>query len=305
MTILITGAAGYLGSVVLKKLQEDILAGKASRLIASDLREVPQKEQIEGVIYEQADIRNQARINSIFAQYRPDIIIHLAAVIDSHSMPRQLQYEIDVEGTRYVLEAALEYGSKRVIVSSSGAAYGYYADNPAWLCETDPLRGNDIFAYSQHKRLVEEMLAEYRKKAPQLEQTIFRVGTILGANTNNLITALFQKKKILGLKGFDSPFVFIWDEDVAEAIRYAAFSHTCGIYNMAGDGAIRNPDLALLLGKPYNALPSGLMRFLLRIFHPLGLSKYGPDQLLFLQYRPVLDNRKLKEEYIVTKCGNG
>lgn len=297
MRILITGGAGYLGSVVLQKLQEDLTTNKISALICTDLKEVAKEKQLPKVAYEQADIRDLARLLALCEQYKPTVIIHLAAVIDSQSMPRALQYQIDVVGTKNVVEAALQTGVKRLIVSSSGAAYGYHADNPEWLRETDRLRGNEIFPYSDHKRLVEEMLATYRKDAPQLEQTIFRVGTILGASTDNLITQLFKKKRVLGLKGFASPFVFVWDEDVAQAICQAVYSPKTGIYNLAGDGAVVNKDLALILGKPYLALPPSLMRFLLRILHPIGLSQYGPEQLLFLQYRPVLDNSKLKTEF--------
>jgi UDP-glucose 4-epimerase len=101
----------------------------------------------------------------------------------------------------------------------------------------------------------------------------------------------------LGLKGYKSPFVFIWDEDAANCIRQAVYSEKTGIYNLIGDGALCNKDLALLLGKSYRELNAGLMRRVLSLLRPLGLSKYGPEQLLFLQYRPVMDNRKLKEEF--------
>ena len=297
MNVLITGAAGYLGSIVLKKMQEDLNSGIIKTLVCTDLREVAEDKRLKSVIYEQADIRDGERMKEICLKYRPQVILHLAAVLDSQSMPREIQYQIDVEGTKKLLDAALESGCKRIIISSSGAAYGYYADNPEWLRESDPVRGNKIFAYSDHKRLVEEMLAEYRTKYPEMEQTIFRIGTILGAKTDNLITALFKKKRILGLKGFKSPFVFIWDEDAAACLRQAIFSDKSGIYNLVGDGALVNKDLAQLLGKPYRELSTGFLRTMLSILRPLGLSKYGPEQLLFLQYRPVLDNSKLKVEF--------
>ena len=141
------------------------------------------------------------------------------------------------------------------------------------------------------------MLIEYREQHPQLEQTIFRVCTILGATTDNLITNLFEKKRILGIKGHLSPYVFIWDEDVADCMQQAVFSEKSGIYNLAGDGAIRNSDLAVLLNKKYLSIPASVLRLGLGVGNKLGLTQYGPDQLLFIQYRPVLDNRKLKEEF--------
>jgi UDP-glucose 4-epimerase len=60
---------------------------------------------------------------------------------------------------------------------------------------------------------------------------------------------------------------------------------------------LANKDLAQLLGKPYREMHPGFLRIMLSILQPLGLSKYGPEQLLFLQYRPVLDNTKLKEVF--------
>lgn len=295
--VLITGAAGYMGNVLLQKLQQDLEQGRIATLIASDLREQAPENQLAGVSYEQADIRDGERLEEICAKHQPSVIIHLAAVLDSQSMPRELQYQIDVEGTEKLLQAGIANGCKRIIISSSGAAYGYYADNPEWLTEDSPIRGNEIFPYSDHKRLVEEMLARYRQEHPALEQTIFRIGTILGASTDNLITRLFHKKRILGLKNHASPFVFVWDEDVANAIRHAVFSERSGIYNLVGDGAIANRDLAQILDKPYRAFRPAFLRVLLRVLHAVKLSPYGPDQLLFLQYRPVLNNHKLKEEF--------
>ncbi len=294
--ILITGASGYLGQTVLKRLFADLKEGRIDGLAAMDIKEVKESERLSGVSYIQSDIRDKELWKHLEKE-KTSTVIHLAAILDSQSSSREFQYEVDVLGTKNILEACLKTGAKRIIISSSGAAYGYHADNPEWLQEDDSVRGNEIFAYSDHKRLVEEMLKEYREEHPQLEQTIFRVCTILGATTDNLITNLFEKKRILGIKGHLSPYVFIWDEDVADCMQKAVFSEKSGIYNLAGDGAIRNADLAVLLNKKYLSIPASVLRLGLGVGNKLGLTQYGPDQLLFIQYRPVLDNRKLKEEF--------
>ena len=135
-----------------------------------------------------------------------DTVVHLAAIVTpGGKSSRELEYAVDVIGTRNVLEACVACGVQQIIVTSSGAAYGYHADNPEWLTEDHPLRGNEAFAYSHHKRLVEEMLAEYRRKHPSLRQVVFRVGTILGETTRNQITALFDKPRLLALRGSRSP----------------------------------------------------------------------------------------------------
>ena len=52
-----------------------------------------------------------------------------------------------------------------------------------------------------------------------------------------------------------------------------------------------------ILRKPYRPLPAGLIQGVLRVLKPLRLSQYGPEQVDFLRYRPVLANRRLKEEF--------
>jgi UDP-glucose 4-epimerase len=49
------------------------------------------------------------------------------------------------------------------------------------------------------------MLAEWREKHPQLAQTVLRMGTILGERVDNQITALFEKPRLLAIRGSDSP----------------------------------------------------------------------------------------------------
>ncbi|MCH2021501.1 MAG: SDR family oxidoreductase [Saprospiraceae bacterium] len=294
--ILITGALGYLGQSVLNRLHNDMKEGKINSLTAMDVRSVKDSERLKNVNYVELDIRDE-NLWKHLQKEQITTVIHLAAIIDSQSSPRAFQYEVDVMGTQNILDACLKVAVNRIIISSSGAAYGYHVDNPEWLQENDAIRGNEIFPYSAHKRMVEEMMCEYREKYPQLQQTIFRICTILGKTTDNLITNLFEKKHILGIKGYDSPYVFIWDEDVADCIQQAVFSEKYGVYNLAGDGAICNSDLAILLNKRYLSIPVSLLRWALRVGNKLGLTQYSPDQILFIQYRPVLDNRKLKREF--------
>jgi UDP-glucose 4-epimerase len=227
-----------------------------------------------------------------------DTVVHLAAIVTpGPKSNRELEYSVDVLGTRNVLEACLAAGVRKIIVTSSGAAYGYYADNPVPLDEDDALRGNPEFAYSDHKRQVEEMLARYREQHPELEQLVFRPGAILGDQVANQITALFEKPVVLGVAGSDAPFTFVWDRDVVACIAKGIREERTGIYNLAGGGATPMREIAERLGKPYLPLPAWLLEGALALLHPLGLSQYGPEQVGFLRYRPVLSNRRLVEEF--------
>lgn len=294
-SVLITGAAGYIGRQVVSRMAADPRSLKT--VVAMDVRRVPAKARLAAVEYVKADVRSPD-LPALLQRYGVETVVHLASIVTpAKGMTNEFLYSVDVLGTRNVLEACVATGVAHLIVTSSGAAYGYHADNPEWLAESSPLRGNDAFAYSRHKRIVEEDLARYRAEHPELRQLIFRPGTILGESTSNQITALFEKPVVLGIRGAASPWVFIWDEDVVNCIVIGVHERREGIYNLAGDGVMTMRDVAARLGKPYVALPAGVVRGALRVLKALRLSQYGPEQVEFLQFRPVLKNDALKHDF--------
>ena len=362
-TVLVTGASGYLGKHLIHKLASN--PDGIKHLLAADIREPSPGDREKNVTYFKADVRS-LEISKIIKTHSVDTIVHLATIVTPpKGSSRDLEYSVDVIGTQNVLNACIENRVEKIIVTSSGAAYGYYADNASPLTEDDLIRGNREFPYSHHKRLVEEMLAEYRAEYPQLKQIVFRPGTILGENVSNQITNLFEKKIVLGIKGHESPFVFIWDQDVVNCIQKGITEDKEGIYNLAGDGTLTMKQIARILKRPYvevsdtllerlfglfqkirgvqknvkHSIPSiigpvimnfqlvqdMLTGFLPRSVHPLveklhkaqnhmgqilpnqmgplfellddNLPPYGPEQVVFLKYRPVLSNQKLKKEF--------
>jgi UDP-glucose 4-epimerase len=292
MTVLVTGADGYLGRQLVAEL-----ARRGQAVLALDLRQPPAEAREPGVEYLEGDVRAPGLAQTMRAR-GVDAVAHLASIVTpGRGSSREHEYSVDVLGTKNVLEACIEAGAAKIVVTSSGAAYGYHADNPPLIDEDQPLRGNREFAYAWHKRLVEEMLAEYRAAQPRLAQVVLRVGTILGETTRNQITDLFDKPRLIALRGADSPFVFAWDQDVVACLVLALEPGREGVYNVAGDGALGVREIAARLGKPCVALPAWAIAGALALLKPLGLSRYGPEQVRFLRYRPVLDNRRLKQVF--------
>ncbi|MGX6443481.1 SDR family oxidoreductase [Neobacillus sp. K501] len=291
MNVLITGASGYLGRNLVKKLAKL----NQFQIFAADIRDNGINDPF--VTFVKLDVRSPD-VNEVMRLNKIDTVIHLASIVTpGKKSNRDFEYSVDVLGTENVLKACVENGVKRIILTSSGAAYGYHEDNAEWIKEEDPIRGNKEFAYSYHKRLVEELLAKYRVEQPQLEQVIFRIGTILGDNTNNQITALFEKKVLLGISGSKSPFVFIWDQDVVECLVKAITESKRGIFNVAGDGALTIDEIGEILNKRVLRIPAGLVAGMLFILKRLNLTQYGEEQVNFLRYRPVLDNQQLKTNF--------
>ncbi|MBH0131099.1 NAD-dependent epimerase/dehydratase family protein [Salinibacterium sp. NK8237] len=293
--VLVTGGTGFLGTSVVAGLAA---SDAIECVVSADIRTPSPGVRLPGVLYERLDVTDAAGLPALLRRHHIDTVVHLASIVNpGKSTTVSQEFAVDVEGSRAVFDACVEAGVSRIVVSSSGATYGYHADNPEWINETAPLRGNDDFPYSRHKRMVEEMLAELRETTPQLTQTIFRIGTILGPSVENQITALWETPRVLKLAGAESPFVFVWVDDVVEVMVRAASGGPAGIFNVAGDGKMTVREIAAALGKRLIIIPPWLFSVVLTVGHALKLTPHKRAQVKFLLYRPVLDNGALKSTF--------
>ena len=150
---------------------------------------------------------------------------------------------------------------------------------------------------SRHRLTHQRRLADLRTTHPELEQVVLRIGTILGERVDNQITALFERDRLLKIRGADSPFVFVWDTDVVAIMLRAVTGEVTGVFNVAGDGALTIEEIAQRLGKPVLTVPEPVLRAALAVGRRLGLTAYGPEQTRFLRYRPVLANDRLEDVF--------
>ncbi|MCY7296636.1 NAD-dependent epimerase/dehydratase family protein [Alteromonas sp. a30] len=294
--ILVTGAAGSLG----KRLVERLINKQGNHVYATDIKPCPfspKEEQAGALQYQRYDLRSPDFLEWV-RQINPCQIVHLASVLQlSPSINRHIAYDIDVVATKRLLEVSTELGVDKFIITTSGAAYGYYPENRDIITESRPTRGNIDYFYSAHKAEIEALMTQYRRYHPELKQIVFRPGAILGPNFEGPVVNLFQQKLITGLMGYPGPFNFIWSEDVVSFIMEGLETDITGQFNMAGDGILTMKQIAQHLKKAYLPLPEWFIKFALSIARPLGLSQYGPEQTKFIKFRPVLDNSKLKSTF--------
>ncbi len=289
--IFVTGAAGYIGRLTVAELAAHEAVGT---VVAYDIREA---EVPETVVTVSGDIASQ-EIAPLLEQYGIDTVIHLASILKPPpDAPPDLARRVDVIGTRRLLEACVQAGVGRFVVTTSGAAYGYSPDNPRWMTEEAPTRGHPAFEYSRNKSEVERILAEFRVTHPGLAQVLLRPGTVIGKATHSPVTEIFEGPVVPGVLGTDAPFVFVWDKDMVAILVQAALGDQRGVYNVAGDGALTAKAIAKALGKPYLPLPAGLLAAGLGVMKRFGKTVNGPETVDFLRYRPVLSNERLKKEF--------
>lgn len=157
MKVLVTGGAGYIGSVVASELMK---AGHHvvvyDNLSHGKRRAVPR--QAELVV---GDIGDRNSLREIFSRTRPEAVMHFAALIEAgESMQAPERYfRNNTANTLTLLECMLEYKLHRLVFSSTAAVYGTPERTP--IEETDALRPTN--AYGESKLLVERMLEWFHR----------------------------------------------------------------------------------------------------------------------------------------------
>src|ERR1700756_2769390 len=109
--------------------------------------------------YQQGDILDREAVDALVAQV--DVVVHLAFIIMGS---REESARSNLQGARNVFEATVSCARpRRLVYTSSVAAYGYYADNPVPLAEDVPARGSSEHYYSAQKAACEAMIGEISK----------------------------------------------------------------------------------------------------------------------------------------------
>jgi CDP-glucose 4,6-dehydratase len=182
--VLLTGHTGFKGSWLSLWLQT---MGAKVRGISLEPPTTPALFEVarvaDGMDHQTADIRDYDKIRALVANFRPEIVIHMAAqplVRLSYSQPIETA-ATNVMGTVQVLEAARHAGSVRAIVSvTTDKCY----ENREWVWgyrENEPMGGHD--PYSNSKGCAELVSSAYRKsffKAEGIAIATARAGNVIG-----------------------------------------------------------------------------------------------------------------------------
>ena len=121
MKVLITGGAGYIGSIITERFVK-----KHSVVVLDDLSTGKKQLLNPKAIFVKGSILNKNLLDKIFAKYQFDLVIHLAAktvVPESVAKPK-LYYQHNVVGTKNILSIMKKYQCNKLIFSSSAAIYG-------------------------------------------------------------------------------------------------------------------------------------------------------------------------------------
>ncbi|MEP2473700.1 MAG: UDP-glucose 4-epimerase GalE [Paracoccaceae bacterium] len=173
-TVLVTGGAGYIGSHACKALKA---AGYLP--VTFDNLVTGWEDAVKFGPFARGDLLDRARLDEVFAEYRPIAVMHFAALSQvGESMQNPgLYWHNNVTGSLNLIEAAVAAGCQQMVFSSTCATYGEQ-DNV--VLDEDSMQ-RPINAYEASKQAIEQMLRDF-EAAHGLRHVIFRYFNVAGAD---------------------------------------------------------------------------------------------------------------------------
>lgn len=290
-TILVTGGAGFIGSNYLNKFvkkyeNEFIFVNVDSLTYAGNLKNI-EVGSFKNYFFEKTDIRDAAKVEKIFIEYKPTDIINFAAEthVDFSIENPEIFIETNVSGVNNLLALSRKYKIRRFHQISTDEVYGELAEGESGFREADHLCPSS--PYSASKAAADLLVNAYRRTFG-LDVVITRSSNNFGPNQDvskfmpKFIASLIDNKKVpLYARGLNVRD-WIYVEDNIDAIDLVFRNGRSGeIYNIGGNCEKSNIEIARMLLKLLEKNESYI--------------EYVPDRLGH-DFRYALDISKVRNE---------
>jgi len=293
MRYLITGGSGYIGGRLV-----DVLGsrGETELIVNVDLR--PPSGNPAKIRFVRGDVRDRDAIQNLLVRHEIDCLIHLAFLLDPiHDEARM--YDVDVNGTQAVLQAASEAGTQQVLVTSSASAYGAWPDNPPLIGEDQPVRGVPDFSYARDKAEADRVCQLWAADHPDRVMTIVRPCIVFGPNVDNFISRTWESYPFMPLPdGAETEFQLVHEDDVVTALIALLDAKAPGPFNLAGDGSLSWRRSAEMIGMKVREISDRTLRRIAGASWRLHLprTEAPAGNIAFIKHPWMVSNEKLKSE---------
>ncbi|MDA1349354.1 MAG: NAD-dependent epimerase/dehydratase family protein [Chloroflexi bacterium] len=288
--VAVTGAAGYLGNGLIRRLDED---DEVEAVLAIDVRSMSRKTSAK-VTFVRQDITES--IASAFSKHGIDAVVHLAFRLNP-GRDRKASWRTNVSGAARVFESCVEAGVRHIVYLSSTTVYGARADNPPELTEDSPLRPVSGFTYGEDKATAEGLLSDLLAEQPGITATVLRACPVMGPTADNFIAQAFSKPFLVGIRGHDPELQLCHEDDLAEVLLVCAINRAPGVYNLAGSETVRWSEMVNMFGRRLVSLPAWAVYPLTELTWRLRIQNESPAVGLdFIRYPWTVSTDKLRRE---------
>jgi UDP-glucose 4-epimerase len=283
--LLITGISGGQGRLIARRVAEQYEIAGVDR---TPWDGAPPRIRMHVV-----DLRKR-KFEDVFRTERPDVVVHLAFVRHFRAEP-EVRHEVNVLGTKRVLEYAIAHGVKRVVVLSSAYVYGALPDNPYYVDEDYPLNVSRTYPEVRDLAEVDALATGFLWRHPEVTTAILRPVNTLGYYVHSAIGRYLRQRWVPTIMGYNPMMQFIHEEDVAEAVALALQTGAHGVFNVVGPGAV---PLKVAIGETGGTavpIPEPLARAVFAPLFRLGLYPTPAGAMDFLKYPCTIDGRRFAQ----------
>lgn len=284
MAVLVTGICGRLGRLVTRSLH------RRTKVIGIDRREFEGKPK--DVVHHRVDLRRK-KTRDVIRTGEVQALVHLGTMHDPRESDEE-RHSWNVVGLQHLLEYAVQYKVKKVVVLSSANVYGPHPDNPQFLTEDAPLLGAQRFSAIRDLMEVDMLAQNFLWRHPEIETVVLRPCNIVG-RVRNAPSKYLRAELPIMLLGFDPMVQVVHERDVVHAMECALLPGKRGVFNVKGPGELPLSRAFELVGKRPMALPAGVAH---RALHSLWRSRIGNfpvPELDYIRYVCMVDDTRARE----------
>ncbi|HEY2772525.1 MAG TPA: NAD-dependent epimerase/dehydratase family protein [Candidatus Binatia bacterium] len=278
--LLITGIAGGQGRLVAKMAMRARPGSEPWQVVGVDRQKWPSAP--DGVVVHQFDMRKR-RFEDVFRHERPEAVVHLAFVRHFRA-DLATRHEVNVEGTKHLLEHCAEYGVRQLVVLSSSYVYGALPTNERYMTEEHPLNASRNFPEMRDLCEVEGLVSAFLWRYPEIATCVIRPVSTLGHSVHSAIGSYMRMAMVPTIMGFNPMMQFIHEEDVAEAMMVALDRKVRGIFNVAGPGAVPLKRALKEMGRQRISIPDPFAHLLIRTLFNLNIYQFPSGAIDFIKY---------------------
>jgi dihydroflavonol-4-reductase len=255
MKIFITGATGFIGSHLVRRLVNE---GHTLHCLVRDPRRATELRSL-GVTLVTGDVNDRSVLRA--GMQGCDWLFHLANLYSMWEPDQRRFEQVNVRGTRSVLETALEIGVKKVVYVSTVAVYG----QPDLLPFTEASApGKKYFSKYAHTKAAGDQLAWDLYHMDQVPLVVLYPGIVLGAGDEKASGQYIQDilyRRVPSTIFHHSRSVYVYVADVVEAlVRAAEIPGTIGQKYLVGGYALTGAEFAHLISQ-VSGVPLPLLHF--------------------------------------------
>ncbi len=272
--LLIVGIATGYGRLLARRLMRN------HQVVGVD--RVPWPAKIPDVPFYRVDVRTR-RFEDVLRKERPTSVVHLGFVRHFREKDPE-RYDINVRGTRKLLDHCSTYKVQKLVVLSTSYVYGALAENPCFMNEDYPLSASRHYPEIRDLVEVDTLALAFMWKYPEIHTAILRPVPTLGHYMDNAIGNYLRMRRVIVMMGFNPMLQFMHEEDLTDALALTIEKGISGAFNVTGAGEVPLRVAIRETGGTPAPLPEFIARPLIERLFRMGVFPFPPGSIDYIKY---------------------